>query len=320
MAVTGTPNVTTVVGAPPINYTTGNSDPVPAPAPVPGSTPDPASGLYGDLTGANRDAAAFLTDLFTQYGLGTLAPQIVDYLKQGFSSDTIAIMLQTTPEYKARFSANQARLEAGLPVLSPAEYISTENSYRQIMQTAGLPVGFYDSQDDFNDFLAKDVSPTELQGRVQVASDLINSMDPATTSKFASFYGGSSSLVAYALDPTRAEPLLEKQYRAAQIAAQDQGLGVSQSQAEQLAGQGVTQQQAQAGFGFIGQNLQHTQQLANIYGGEQYTLQDALAETFNNDAAAAQKRRRLVAQEQGVFGGTTAVGSGSLTTGDSGQI
>lgn len=283
------------------------------------STTSPATGLTDALTGATRDAGVFLTNLFTSYGLGSLAPQIIQFLKNGYSSDTVAIMLQETPEYQARFAGNKARLAKGLPVLSPAEYISTENSYRQIMSANGMPAGFWDSQDDFTKLIEGDVSPTELQGRVQVASNLINSLDPATTQKFAQFYGGSQNLVAYALDAKTAEPLLEKQYQAAQIAAQDQGLGVSQAQAEQLAGQGVTQGQAQSGFGFIGENLQPTQELGAI-SGETYTLQDALDETFGNNADAALKRRRLVNQEQSRFRGTTAVGQGSLNTAQGGQI
>lgn len=284
-----------------------------------GSTPSTGDPLLDSLTGSARDAGVFLTNLFQSYGLGTLAPQIINFLKQGFGSDTVAIMLQETPEYQQRFAANKTRIAQGLPVLSPAEYIATENSYRQVMSAAGLPAGFWDSQDDFTKLIANDVSPTELQGRVNVASNLINSLDPATTQKFAEFYGGSQNLVAYALDAKVAEPLLEKQYQAAQIAAQDQGLGVSQAQAEQLAGQGVTQGQAQSGFGFIGQNLQPTQELAAI-SGQSYSLQDALNETFGNDAAAALKRRRLVEQEHARFSGTTGVGQGSLATNQGGNI
>jgi hypothetical protein len=113
---------------------------------------------------------------------------------------------------------------------------------------------------------------------------------------------------------------LEQQYQAAQIAARDQGLGISQTQAEQLAGQGISGGQAVAGFGQIGRDLSSTQQLASIYGAQQYTLQDALDETFGNNAAAALKRQRLVNQEQGTFGGTSGVGQSSLTTGQGGQF
>ena len=70
------------------------------------------------LTGADRDAAVALTNLFRQYGLESLAPRIVDFIKQGYGPDVITIMLQETPEYKQRFAANDKRVAAGLPALS----------------------------------------------------------------------------------------------------------------------------------------------------------------------------------------------------------
>ena len=41
------------------------------------------------------------------------------------------------------------------------EYLATERSYRQIMQEAGVPTGFYDQTSDFTKFLASDISPAE---------------------------------------------------------------------------------------------------------------------------------------------------------------
>jgi hypothetical protein len=277
---------------------------------------------YGGLSGADRDAAAFLQSVFSSYGLGTLAPVIVNYLKQGYSQDTIALLLQQTPEYKTRFAANDQRLKAGLPVLSPAEYIQTENSYRQIMSAAGLPPGFYDSNDDFTKWIAGDVSPTEVQGRVQVASNLIYNADPATLSAFKSIYGAQDSdLVAYALDPTRAEPLVEKQYRAAQIAGQANAnnVGLSQSQAEAFAAEGITQSQASQGFGLIGSEQGAVSKLAQIYG-QDVGVNDLINAVFDNNGDATNKVNRLASAERGAFGGTSAAAGQSLTRRDAGQI
>src|SRR5213075_88659 len=96
------------------------------------------------LKGSELDAYLAVNALFKSYGLESLAPKIFDYVKNGYSGDTISILLQDTKEYKARFAGNEARKKAGLPVLSPADYLATEASYKQIMQQAGLPSGFYD--------------------------------------------------------------------------------------------------------------------------------------------------------------------------------
>ncbi len=298
---------------------TGVTPPTPTP---PGTTAPPSTGdpLLDSLSGSQQDAAAALEQQFGQYGLGTLAPKIIEYLQNGFNADTISLLLQQTPEFKARFPANADRVKAGLPVLSPAQYISTENAYRQILSTAGLPSGFYDSTDDFTKWIAGDVSPTEIQGRVQVASNLVNSADPNTVNAFKQFYS-HGDLVAYALDPTVAEPVLEKQFQAAQIAGQgnSNGVALGQTRAETLAAEGITQSQASQGFGLIGQEQGTVHDLNAIYG-KDVSTEDLVSSVFENNAAATNKVNTLASQERGTFGGTTGVGAASLNKRDAGAI
>src|SRR5690242_18300662 len=128
-------------------------------------------------TAYSQDAFAYLSSIFASYGLSSLAPAIKNFLTQGYGTDTVALLLQETPEYKQRFAANDARIKAGLPALSPAEYLSVESAYRQVMSAAGVPKGFYDQPSDFQKWIADDVSPTEIKGRVDAATDFINSAD-----------------------------------------------------------------------------------------------------------------------------------------------
>jgi hypothetical protein len=157
---------------------------------------------------------------------------------------------------------------------------------------------------------------------VQVASDLVTNADPSTLSAFKQFYGASQGdLVAYALDRSVAEPLLEKQYRAAQIAgaAGNNGVNTTQGQAEALAAAGISQSQAQQGFGVVGQDQGTLAKLDQIYGGNA-TTEDLVNSVFLNQADASQKVNALASQERAAFGGTTAVGGGSLGRRDSGQV
>src|SRR5512139_2967154 len=75
------------------------------------------------LQGEDRDAYMALLSLFSGYGLGSLAPKILEYVQQGYGADTITMLLQRTDEYKRRFSANEIRRKNGLPVLAPNEYL-----------------------------------------------------------------------------------------------------------------------------------------------------------------------------------------------------
>jgi hypothetical protein len=284
--------------------------PLPKPLPqVPGGTP-------GAVDPAERDAAIILGNLFESYGLGSLAPKILDLIKQGYSADAISVLLMQTDEYKKRFSANEIRIKNGLPALSPAEYIATERSYRQVMSEAGLPVGFYDKQDDFTKFLASDVSPTELKGRVDIATEAVRQAPPETMSYFKQWYN-EGDIIAYALDPTKAAPLIDQRIRAAESAgvAKAQGLNLNQSTAEQLGANKVSLDQARQGFGFIGQDLPTAQKLSGIYGGPAETQDDMVQEVFFNDGKAAAKRRNLASKERASFSGSSATGEGSLNKG-----
>ncbi|HEY6021954.1 MAG TPA: hypothetical protein VIY48_19455, partial [Candidatus Paceibacterota bacterium] len=130
-----------------------------------------ATGQYDKLlSGTDRDAYAAISTLFKSYGLESLAGKVYEFVKNGYSPDTVSILLQDTPEYKERFAGNEIRKKAGLPVLSAGEYLATEASYRQIMQSAGLPSGFYDQNSDFNNWIGGNVSPSEVQTRVDLAT------------------------------------------------------------------------------------------------------------------------------------------------------
>ncbi|WP_156160263.1 hypothetical protein, partial [Pseudomonas sp. 2(2015)] len=91
-----------------------------------------------NLTGTNRDAFLALKSIFDSYGLGSLAPDIVNYLQNGYSSETIGVLLQSTAAYKKRFAANEARVKKGLPALSPG-HAGSRTAERVLRQERRLP-------------------------------------------------------------------------------------------------------------------------------------------------------------------------------------
>lgn len=244
------------------------------------------SDYSNQLSGEKRDAYAALTNLFAGYGLQSLAGKIYEYIQNGYSADTISVLLQDTPEYKERFAGNQQRKAKGLPVLSPAEYLSTESSYRQLMRQAGLPAGFYDQASDFTSFIGKDVSPTELKSRVDLASQATALASPVYKEALQRMYGISEdSLTAYFLDPDRALPIIQKQAAAAAIGAEAlrRGLDVS-PRAEEYALSGVTQQQAAQAYGTIADQLPDYEVFSSSFG-EKVTQGDFEQALFGGGAA-----------------------------------
>jgi hypothetical protein len=256
------------------------------------------------LSGDNRDAFMALQSLFNSYGLGSLSGKIYDYVKNGYSSDTISILLQDTPEYKARFAGNQARIKAGLPVLSPAEYLSTESAYQQIMSSAGLPPSFYDQPSDFATWIGENKSPSEIQARVDLASQATTLSSPAYRQALNQMGIDDAHLTAYYLDPTKALPLLQKQAATAQIGAEalKQGMAFDQSYAEQLATEGVSQQAAAQGYAQVAGELGTMQGLGSIYN-QGWTQRESEQAALEGSAAATAKKAGLLSQERGAFGG-----------------
>lgn len=276
------------------------------------------------LKGDHRDAYMALKSLFGQYGLDSLAGKIFEYVKGGYGADTIGLLLQDTKEYKERFAANEARAKKGLPVLNPAEYLSAESAYRQILSSAGLPKGFYDNAADFRGWIAGDVSPTEIKSRVDLAVEATQQANPAYKNALYQMYGiAEADLTAYFLDRKRAEPLLKKQATAAAIgaAALRRGFGANRKDLEGYATLGITGAQAEEGYGRIAEGFETMLGLAGRYGSS-WSQRDAEQEMFTPGAArtvgsenAAEKGKRLKSQERAMFAGGRGSSSQGLNAG-----
>lgn len=269
--------------------------------------------LNQKLSGEDRNAYEALKQIFDGYGLGSLAPKILEYVQQGYGSDTISILLQRTPEYKKRFAANETRKAAGLPVLSPAEYLATEQSYRQLMRNAGLPEGFYDQPEDFTKFLSSDVSPTELKTRVDAAVQATQFADPELKQSLRQLGVGEGGMTAWFLDPARATTIIQREMNASQIgaAALRNNLQMDNASVRNWATLGVTGEQAQQGYGAISGYLEEAEKLATIYG-EHYDQSTAEAEVFGKSGEAKNKREGLASKERAAFGGSVGAAKRGL--------
>lgn len=265
------------------------------------------------LDPAKRDAYDSLLKMFQMYGLDSLAPKILEYIQQGYGADTITLLLQDTPEYKQRFKANDIRKKNGLSVLSPAEYLSLERTYRQILESNGLPAGFYDSLDDFANWIGSDVSPAEIQARVTEAARAMNNSDPSYIKALRDMGLGDGDLVASMLDRDRALPILQQTIRRAEIAAEAyrQGLGLSKDRAAYFESMGVTGSQASDAYETIGEYLPTLSGLGSIYD-QSYGQTDMEDELLGHSGLASQKRKLLQAREVGSFSGSSSITDKSL--------
>jgi hypothetical protein len=233
------------------------------------------------------------------------------------NTDALFGSIRETPQYQTRFKGNIERAKKNLPLLSEAEYISQEQSYLTVNKNLGLPRGFYDTQNDFANFIANDVSPVEYNNRIQQAYNVVKNSDPEVLNQLKMFIPElqDADLAAYILDPSRSGQEIERKARAATIAAAGKtsgGMQLTAQQAESLALQGVSTQAAQQGFAQIGQAAGLFRPLQ---GEETITQEDILAGTFTNEQAAQQRiaRRRRRRQAEFEAGGTlTATGNRNI--------
>lgn len=294
--------------------------PTPTPAPTP-ATPTIAAPTAAEI--ARIDAIEVMKARFKQYGLESLVTKIKDLAVSGASDTTITLQLQETPEYKTRFSANEARAKKGLQVLSPGEYLTMEDTYRQTLRAYGLKQ--FDNDAYVSQFIANDVSPTELSNRVVTAVQRVKNADPAIALQLREFYGiGQEDLVAYVLDPEQQFQKIQRQVAASEIgvAAGRQGLRAGVGVAEQLAAQGVTQAEAQKGYATIADILPTAEKLSSIYGTtmDTYGQSEAEQEVFNSLASAQRTRQKLTAREIAAFSGSSGTNKASLASQTRGAI
>jgi hypothetical protein len=270
-----------------------------------------------------QSAYDLLYSQFNQYGLGGLVEDIKGLIGENVPASEFSIRLTQTPAYQQRFSANQARISAGLRALTPAEYIGLEDQYQNVMRNYGLPASYYtkDStgkQPGFDKFLAGDVSATELEDRIMTAQNRVINANPEVANALKQFYPDISNgdILAYTLDPTQGLEAIKRKVTAAEIggAAMAQGLGTSASRAEELAKYGVTKDAAQRGFDIVAQTAPRGGQLAAIYGESPYTQATAESEIFNlaGSAEAGKQRKKLTELEQASFSKQSGLAQGAL--------
>jgi hypothetical protein len=311
----------TPVGKPaptgPNHPTPGNTGPM---APGTPTDPRPTVPQPPSVPGA-PDEYELLRRRFDEFGLSALwdrAQQLVtQYGYDGQDDSPLWLMLEDDPIFKERFKANEVRVKNNLSRLSPGEYVKMEKGYRQMMQAAGLPKGFYDSTDDFSQWVGGDVSVLEAQDRITRASEAAANADPDLKRALFDLYGvGEGEITAYFLDTERTTALLKQQDTAARFraAATRNGVGVTRDTAELAALNGINEQQARQGFAQVGAEAEALGNLGLIYG-DRISTDENVDATFGLSQQAQkvqQRKAKLASQERAAFSGSGGVSRSSL--------
>lgn len=250
-----------------------------------------------------HDGILFLQELLEEYDLGGLTGWAIEQLRAGRSTDEITQLLRETPEFRARFPAIDARREAGLPAISPREYLEWEQQASQIARESGLPSHFYDEPADFTDKIANNWSIGEFSARITEGFQKVDQAPEAVRREFEAIFGtsGRSAMASFFLDSDRALPALERAVATAEMggAASMMGFNLSANRSEDLASYGFSFGAAMQAFGQAAQLRPLTDDLAF----ERTSVgEDVLIDSqFGLSPAAAEQITRRVEGRTNVF-------------------
>lgn len=272
------------------------------------------------------DARALLARALDEYGLGELRDYAFkNIVAKGIKDVNAALFLmRDQPAYQKRFAANAARVKKGLPELEPGTYLDLEEAYKATLRSALGPEMFeaFNDPNEIQFLIEGDVSPAELNSRIQDGYQAVAEADPEVKRQMERLYGVTDQqLVGYFLNPEKATTVLTRQARAAQIsarAAEQGGVQLTGTLAEDLARRGITEAEAQRGFAEIGA----LGELRQTFAGETALTQEQLVGAqFNQNIQAQQELERRRRQRIGEFAGggqfarTTGATSGAIETG-----
>lgn len=285
--------------------------PTTAPAPT-GPTPAPVD-TNPETNPLQRSAMARLQQVLNQYNLGGMTQWIKDALIAGKSEAEIQLELYDQPEFKQRFPAIEARRQAGLTPVSPAEILEYEQRGREIFRAAGLTSESLTDSSYLQGLMTQDISLAEVQGRINDGFLRVQMAPPEVKNMFGQFFGtsGDQALAQFFLDPEKAAPELERMATTAIVG----GIGeryqmqISQQLAREVADTGVSDAAIWQGFqrldtmkAIFEESISETQDLQ--------AEQQGIGAVFGTQPGMTDTLERRVASRTSQFRG----GGGSMTS------
>jgi len=311
---------------------------VPGSTPVVTTTPDP---YEAERSERRRSAFALIEEELTRLGLPTLIADIKKFMTEGYTAEEARLLLPQTEAYKTRFAGNEGRRAKGLPTYTPGEYLTAEQTFRDLFNQYNL--NELATQNTFTALIGGLTSLDEAKARIdRVFAKIDNAPDELKTqlSNYLGAYGVGDpakqrSQVALALMQgpegiNQLETNLRKAYirtgattSKVNVAEQD----ISQLE-KQLTTSGYSTEQigniAKEAYATLSETLPTTQKLAEISqqdttGLQQELTQEAFGQTTGT-LMPSQRRKKLQEQEQARFAGQSGISQVSLGSSQAGSF
>lgn len=297
--------------------------------------------LMKRMTAEKRQSAfEVMRERFSAMGLGTLAAEVEKIFK-GEATTRIGknpipiptsesgfyLALIETEAYYQRFGAvNEARLKAGYTALDERTILSMEDEYQKTLKSYNMPAGFYDSPEDYQTFIANDLSKRELADRLQASRQFAMVVDPNIKQQLKNIYNiDENMLSAYIADPAKGQDILKGLASKSLTAASAILSGITAAgaaTAEAFGAGELTFMEQQQRFGTAATAAERGRFLSEIERQQQdvYGERQAIEETFGGLESSRRARERLTARETARFSGAAGTTTTSFTRPTAGQI
>lgn len=302
-----------------------------APSSIPASTspPTPTTTTVGGLTADQANGKAILQAILRDSGLDdpSLAQYITDLITAGGTATDWQARLNADlydtgstlgKIVNQRFPELGQRIKNGYAPMSVGEALSYRTTAAQYARAEGLPPDLLDPAK----LIANNVALPEVQSRLHGFYREFSAQAPDVAEQLHTLYNLSPAQIgALAVNPDVTEQHLVNMLQAGQIGAAGVRTGFGQigaGTAEGLAAQGVTADQAQAGFGQLARN---TPLFTALPGSGEDTISqgEQLGAQFSNAQAAQLRIERRRQQRLAAFQGGGGLGASNRGVGGLGS-
>ena len=261
----------------------------------------------GLLFGAKEASQPWVTALYTSaskfYNTGSTIDEAINLSLQDVRGN--AALKPFTDRFKGIYALTD-RLAKGEAIEVPtvAEYFKSESAMGDVLRAAGM--GDLATQDFLGDVIGRGKSVLEVTNLITDTFDRIDNAPSALKADLQAYFPGAdrTSIAKAMLTGEKGAAELTKKVKSisVQSAAKTQGVTISDLTSEDIAGQGYDYNQSLANFATVKQ-LERGGVLGRMSGID-LTQQEAIASTFQSNAAAAEKIRKIKEEELNRFGGS----------------
>lgn len=260
------------------------------------------------LFGAKEASQPWVTALFDSaskfYNTGSTIDEAINLSLQDvrYNKDLKAF----TDRFKGIYALTD-RLAKGEAIEVPtvAEYFKSESAMGDVLRAAGM--GDLATQDFLGDVIGRGKSVLEVTNLITDTFDRIDNAPSALKADLQAYFPGAdrTSIAKAMLTGEKGAAELTKKVKAisVQSAAKTQGITINDLTSEDIAGQGYDYNQSLTNFATVKQ-LERGKTLGKMSGID-LTQQEAIASTFQANAAAAEKIRKIKEEEQNRFAGAS---------------